>query len=50
LPASEAAAITLPVPPAMSPTTQAMISMPTTIITDWNRSVKATDHMPPQMV
>ena len=50
LPASEAAAITLPAPPAMSPTSQATAARPTRMITDWNRSVIATDHMPPQMV
>ena len=49
-PASATAPITLPAPPAMSPTNQAMIPRPTMIITDWNRSVIATDHMPPQMV
>jgi hypothetical protein len=50
LPASAAAAITLPVPPAMSLTSQAIATRPTRITTDWNRSVIATDHMPPQMV
>ncbi len=34
----------------MSPTTQATSTTPTMIITDWKRSVIATDHMPPQIV
>ena len=50
LPASAAAAITLPAPPAMSPTTQATSVTPMMIITDWKRSVSATDHMPPHTV
>src|SRR5688572_33229165 len=50
LPASEAAAITLPAPPAMSPTSQATRLRPTRITTDWKRSVSATDHIPPQIV
>ena len=50
LPASEAAAMTLAGPPAMSPTSQATAVRPTRITTDWNRSVRATDHMPPKMV
>ncbi len=50
LPASAAAAITLPGPPAMSPTNQAMTARPRMIITDWKRSVIATDHIPPQTV
>src|SRR5436190_1567403 len=49
-PASAAAAMTLPGPPAMSPTNQAMIPRPTMIMTDWKRSVMATDHIQPQMV
>jgi hypothetical protein len=50
LPASAAAAITLPAPPAMSPTSQAITARPTRITIDWKRSVTATDHMPPQIV
>src|SRR5256885_11747450 len=44
--ASAAAAMIVPGPPAMSPTNQAMTPRPTMIMTDWNRSVMATDHIP----
>src|SRR5687767_805630 len=50
LPASDAAAITLPAPPAMSLTSQATPVRPRRITTDWKRSVSATDHIPPQSV
>ena len=50
LPASEAAVITLPAPPAMSPTSPATAHRPMKITTVWNRSVMAIDHMPPQIV
>ena len=50
LSASIAACTTTPAPPAMSASSQATASSPTRITTVWNRSVIATDHMPPQIV
>jgi hypothetical protein len=34
----------------MSPTSSATSDRPIRMTTVWNRSVKATDHMPPKMV
>ena len=48
--ASAAAAMTFAGPPAMSPTSQAIAARPARMITDWKRSVMATDHMPPNKV
>jgi len=45
-----ACAITFDGPPAMSPTSHATRNRPTMITTVWNRSVSATDHMPPNIV
>ncbi len=50
LPSAAACEITLPAPPARSPTSKATSVRPIRITTVWNRSVKATDHMPPKMV
>ena len=50
LSASIAACTTTPAPPAMSAISQATAARPTRITTVWNRSVSATDHMPPQIV
>ena len=50
LPSAAACEITLVAPPARSPTSSATSVKPTRITTVWNKSVKATDHMPPKMV
>ena len=49
-PSAWACAITLAGPPAMSPTSQAMNSSPTTMTTVCSMSVSATAHMPPSIV
>ena len=50
LPSAAAWRTTFSTPPARSPTSSATSVRPIRMTTVWNRSVKATDHMPPKMV
>ena len=50
LPSAAACATTLLAPPAMSLTSTATSVRPMRMTTVWNRSVNATDHMPPNKV
>ena len=49
-PSAAACATTFSKPPALPPTRVATRIRPTTMTTVWNKSVKATDHMPPNTV